>query len=76
MTALTRAPNLTYLYFSEVPLLDDHVVEALAQLKSLRTLQLRHTGVTRTECERLRKLRPDLSVQWFDPDSSEWVTLE
>ncbi len=76
LAALTRAPNLTYLHFSEVPLQDDPFIEALAQLKSLCIVRLHRTGVTRAACERLRKLRPDLNVQWCDPNTSEWVTLE
>lgn len=76
LAGLARAPNLTYLYFSEAPLQDDPFVEGIAQLKSLLTVQLHRTGVTRAGCERLRKLRPNLNVQWYDPDSTEWVKFE
>ena len=76
LAGLTRAPNLTYLWLSGAPIQDDPFVEGLAQLKSLLTVQLHRTGVTRAGCQRLRKLRPNLNVQWYDPDSTEWVKLE
>ena len=76
LASLTRAPNLTYLYFSGVPLQDDPFVECLDQLKSLLSVQLIRTGVTREGCERLRKLRSNLNVQWYDPGFSQWVRFE
>ena len=76
LAGLTRAPNLTYLWLSGAPLQDDPFVEGLAQLKSLRGVQLHQAGVTRAGCERLRKLRPNLNVQWYDPGSSAWVRFE
>ena len=76
LAGLTCAPNLTYLFLSELPLQDDAFVEGIAQLKSLLTVQLHRTGVTREGCERLRKLRPKLNIQWYDPGSSEWVKIE
>ena len=76
LAGLTRVPNLAYLYFSGAPLQDDSFVECLNQLKSLRSVQLIRTGVTREGCERLRKLRPNLNIQWYDPGFSQWVTFE
>ena len=76
LAGLTRVPNLAYLYFSGAPLQDDSFVECLNQLKSLRSVQLIRTGVTREGCERLRKLRPNLNIQWYDPGFSQWVKFE
>ncbi|MEK6258906.1 MAG: hypothetical protein AABP62_09855 [Planctomycetota bacterium] len=76
LASLTRAPKLTQLSLSETPLQDDSFVEGLAQLKSLNSVYLHRTGVTRAGCERLKKLHPNLNVQWCDPDSSVWVTIE
>ena len=76
LAGLTRIPNLAHLYVQGTPLQDDSVVQCLGQLKSLRSVYFYQTGVTRAGCERLRKLRPDLNVQWYDPDSSQWVRFE
>lgn len=62
---LATCPSLTELRMDN-GLVDDSDIDAIASVRSLKAVALIQTSVTREGRDRLRQLRPGLTIQWTD----------
>ncbi|UOG32701.1 hypothetical protein [Leptospira noguchii] len=63
---LAQLENLESLYFSEEVSIDDGCIDSIIKMKKLKELSLGFVPFTRPGVERLRKARPNLSIDLGD----------
>ncbi|UOG66003.1 hypothetical protein MAL04_20180 (plasmid) [Leptospira noguchii] len=65
---LSQLENLEYLHFSESASFNDGCIDSIIKMKKLKELSLGFVYFTRPGIERLRKTRPDLSINLHDAE--------